>query len=64
VAGHFRCYDTHQSEFLGAAPTGRRQEVDEVFFLRVEGDRFADFWALEDNRTRSRQLALTGQATP
>lgn len=61
VAGRFRCYGTHEGEFLGAAPTGRRQEVDEVFFLRVEGGRFVDFWALEDNRARSRQLGLTGR---
>ncbi len=63
VAGRFKCHGTHRGEFLGAAPTGRRQEVDEVFFLRVEGGRFVDFWALEDNRARSRQLALTGEAT-
>ncbi len=58
VAGRFKCYGTHRGEFLGAAPTGRRQVVDEVFFLRVEGGRFVSFWALEDNRARSRQLAL------
>lgn len=56
VAGRFKSYGTHRGEFLEMAPTGRRQEVDEVFFLRVEGGRFVDFWALEDNRARSRQL--------
>jgi predicted ester cyclase len=64
VVGRFKCYGTHQGEFLGAVPTGRRQEVDEVFFLRVEGGRFVYFWALEDNRARSRQLGLARQATP
>jgi predicted ester cyclase len=61
VAGRFRCYGTHKGEFLGAAPTGRQQEVDEVFFVRMEGGRFVDFWALEDNHARSRQLTLTGR---
>jgi hypothetical protein len=60
VAGRFRCYGTHRGEFMGAAPTGGRQEVDEVFFLRAEGGRFVDFWALEDNRARARQLELIG----
>ncbi len=60
VAGRFRCYGTHRGEFSGMPPTGRRQEVDEVFFLRVEDGRFVDFWALEDNRTRTHQLGLAG----
>jgi len=43
---------------LGEAPTGKRMEVDEVFFLRAEGGRFVDFWALEDSLGRMRQLGL------
>jgi predicted ester cyclase len=54
VAGRFRCSGTH----LGEAPTGRRMEVEEVFFLRVESGRFVDFWALEDSLSRMRQLGL------
>jgi predicted ester cyclase len=58
VAGRFRCSGTHLGEFLGKAPTGKRMEVEEVFFLRVEGSRFVDFWALEDSLGRLRQLGL------
>jgi hypothetical protein len=29
---------------MGCAPTGRRQEVDEVYILRVKGERVVDFW--------------------
>ena len=58
VAGRFRCSGTHLGEFLGEAPTGKRMEVEEVFFLRVEGDRFVDFWALEDSLGRMQQLGL------
>jgi hypothetical protein len=29
-------------EFLGEAPTGKRMEVEEVFFLRVEDGKFVD----------------------
>jgi predicted ester cyclase len=36
VAGRFKCSGTHRGMFLGEAPTGKRMEVDEVFFLRVE----------------------------
>jgi SnoaL-like polyketide cyclase len=47
VAGRFTCSGTHQGEFLGEAPTGRRMEVEEVFFVR-----------LEDSLGRMRQLGL------
>jgi predicted ester cyclase len=58
VAGRFRCSGTHLGEFLGEAPTGKRMEVEEVFFLRAENGKFADFWALEDSLGRMRQLGL------
>jgi predicted ester cyclase len=58
VAGRFRCSGTHRGEFLGEAPTGKRMEVEEVFFLRAEDGRFVDFWALEDSMGRMRQLGL------
>ena len=58
VAGRFRCSGTHLGEFLGEAPTGRRMEVEEVFFLRAKDGKFVDFWALEDSMDRMRQLGL------
>jgi predicted ester cyclase len=58
VAGHFKCSGTHRGKFLGAAPTGKRMEVDEVFFFRVDNNKFVDFWALEDSLSRMRQLGL------
>jgi ketosteroid isomerase-like protein len=58
VVGRFRCSGTNQGEFKGTAPTGKHMEVDEVYFLRVEGGKFVDFWGLEDDLTRMRQLGL------
>jgi predicted ester cyclase len=58
VAGRFRCSGTHRGEFLGEAPTGKRMDVEEVFFLRVEEGEFVDFWGLEDSLNRMRQLGL------
>ena len=58
VAGRFRCSGTHLGEFLGEAPTGKRMNVEEVFFVRVEDEEFVDFWALEDSLNRMRQLGL------
>jgi predicted ester cyclase len=58
VVGRFRCSGTNQGEFKGEPPTGRRMEVDEVYFLRVEDGKFVDFWALEDDLARMRQLGF------
>jgi predicted ester cyclase len=59
VVGRFRCSGTNQGEFKGVPPTGRRMEVDEVYFLRVEDGKFVYFWGLEDDLARMRQLGLT-----
>jgi predicted ester cyclase len=58
VAGRFRCSGTHRGEFLGEAPTQRRMDVEEVFFLQAEDGKFVDFWGLEDSMGRLRQLGL------
>ena len=58
VAGRFCCLGTHLGGFLSEAPTGKRMDVQEVFFLRVEEGKFVDFWALEDSLNRMRQLGL------
>ena len=56
IAVRLRCSGTLQGEFMGAKPNGRRQEVDEVFFLRVRDGRFVEYWGLEDNLARLQQL--------
>jgi predicted ester cyclase len=58
VAGRFKCSGTHLGEYLGEAPTGKRMRVEEVFFLRAEGESFVDFWGLEDSLGRMQQLGL------
>ncbi len=58
VAGRLRRSGTHLGEFLGEAPTGKRMDVEEVFFLRVEEGKFVDFWGLEDSLNRMRQPGL------
>jgi predicted ester cyclase len=58
VVGRFRCSGTNNGEFKGTPPTGRRMEVDEVYFLRVADGKFVYFWGLEDDLKRLRQLGL------
>jgi predicted ester cyclase len=51
VVGRCSCSGTHEGEWRGHAPTGRRFErVDEVYFFRVQGGRITEAWGLEDSR--------------
>jgi predicted ester cyclase len=61
VVGYFKCSGTHQGEWRGHAPTGRRfEDVDEIYIFRVEDGKLASALAVvEDNLTRLRQLGLS-----
>jgi predicted ester cyclase len=60
VVAHFKCSGTHEGEWHGRAPTGRRFEgVDEIYILRVENGRLVGATAIvEDNLTRMKQLGF------
>jgi predicted ester cyclase len=59
VVARFTCSATHQSDWLGHAPTGRRFErVDEVWILRFCDGRIVHVWSLEDTLGRLQQLGL------
>ena len=60
VVGYFKCSGTHEGEWRGHAPTGRRFEsVDEVYIFRVDNGKLASALAVvEDNLTRLTQLGL------
>jgi predicted ester cyclase len=62
VVGHFRCSGTHEGEWRGRPPTGRRFEaIDEIYVFRVEDGKLAAALAVvEDNLTRLQQLGLAG----
>jgi predicted ester cyclase len=59
VAAHFKCSGTHEGEWRGVAPTGRRFEgVDEIYIFRIVNGKLASAVAVEDNLTRMRQLGF------
>lgn len=61
VVAHFKCSGTHEGEWLGYPPTGRRFEgVDEIYIFRVKKGRLVSATAVEDSLTRLRQLGLYG----
>ncbi len=59
VVAHFRCSGTHEGEWRGRAPTGRRFEgIDEVYIFRVHEDKLVSATVVEDNLGRLRQLGI------
>ncbi len=60
VVGYFKCSGTHEGEWRGHPPTGRRfEDVDEIYIFRVEDGKLASATAVvEDNLTRLRQLGF------
>ena len=60
VVGYFKCSGTHDGDWRGHPPTGRRfKGVDEVYIFRVDDGKLASALAVvEDNLTRLRQLGL------
>ena len=56
VVARMHCTGTHQGEWQGLPPTGRRMKIDEVYFFRISDDRITGLWGLEDTWTRMRQL--------
>ena len=60
VVGCFRCSGTHEGEWRGVPPSGRRFEgVDEIYVFRVQDGRLSSvIVAVEDNLARMRQLGI------
>ena len=59
VAAHFRCSGTHLGRWRGHEPTGARfEDVDELYFFRVDAGRLHGMVSVEDNQSRLTQLGL------
>jgi predicted ester cyclase len=59
VVAHFKCSGTHQGEWLGEPPTGRRFEnVAEIYIFHVTDGKLSSAIGVEDNLARMRQLGL------
>lgn len=60
VVAHFKCSGTHEGEWRGHPPSGRRFEgVDEIYIFRVEDGKLSGALAvIEDNLTRMQQLGI------
>lgn len=49
---------THQGEYLGVAPTGKKITYNEIFIFRLVDGRIAETWGVVDFAAQLRQLGL------
>lgn len=49
---------THEGEFMGVPPSGRRVSVEQAHWLRVEDGKVAEHWAVRDDLGMMRQLGV------
>jgi predicted ester cyclase len=64
VVGQFRCSGTQTGPWMDRPPTGRAfRDVREVYWFTVRGGRIVDWWGLEDNDDRRRQLRRSADPT-
>ena len=57
VVGHFRCSGTQAADWQGRPSAGGSfRDVREVYWFHVRDGRVVDWWGLEDDEDRRRQL--------
>ena len=56
VAARWRSRATHQGDYMGIAPTGNEVEFTGISFYRIEGEKIAESWTVEDQLGLLRQI--------
>lgn len=58
VVTRFVASGTHRGPYRGAAPTGKRIEVEEIGIFRIDGGKIVEKWGLIDRLGMFRQLGI------
>jgi predicted ester cyclase len=56
VVARWRARATHRGEYGGVPPTGREVEFTGISVYRIEGNRIAESWTIEDELGLMRQI--------
>jgi predicted ester cyclase len=58
IVGRNSVTGTHQGEYMGLAPTGRRVAYNEIFIFRFVNGRIAETWGVVDVISQMKQLGV------
>jgi predicted ester cyclase len=64
VIARFHMTGTHEGDFAGLPPTGRRVAIDGYDEVRIVGDRAAEHWGAMDGLVLMRQLGAVPEGAP
>jgi predicted ester cyclase len=59
VVVHMLWTGTHQGEFMGIPPTGRRMSINVIDILRVADGKFVEHWGVSDMMGLMQQLGVS-----
>jgi predicted ester cyclase len=62
VVARWRSRATHQGDYMGIPPTGNRVQFTGISFYRIEGDKIAQSWNIEDQLGLMRQIGAVPEA--
>ena len=58
VVARFTVTGTHQGEFMGIAPSGKKFTYDEISIVRLKDGKIVEHWAVADALTMMQQLGV------
>ena len=61
VVARWRSQATHQGEYMGIPPTGNEVEFTGISVYRIEGDKIAESWTVEDQFGLMRQISAISE---
>jgi steroid delta-isomerase-like uncharacterized protein len=64
VAGRFSISGTHENQFMGIPPTGKRFEISGQIFHRIEDGKIIESWPLRDDLGMMQQIGVVSMPEP
>jgi len=62
VVARWRSRATHQGDYMGIAPSGKEVEFTGISFYRIEGNKIAESWSVEDQFGLMRQIGADAES--
>ena len=61
VAARWRARATHRGEYVGVPPSGKEVEFTGISVYRIEGNKIAESWTIEDELSLMRQIGAVAE---
>jgi predicted ester cyclase len=62
VVARWRSRATHRGDYMGIAPSGKEVEFKGISFYRIEGNKIAESWSVEDQFGLMRQIGAVAES--